>query len=366
LADGAVTVLTFIAGLVALVAGAEALVRGASKLALSFGISPLVVGLTIVAFGTSAPEVAVSVGAVLRGTTDIAIGNVVGSNIFNVLFILGISALIVPLVVNVQLIRQEVPVMIGASLLLLALTRDGNLGLLDGALLSVLMGAYTVFLVLQSRAETKATRDEYAAENKPAQPGDWDSRLPVQLLLIAAGLALLVIGAQWLVSASVIFAKTLGVSDLIIGLTIVAAGTSMPEVATSVMAAIKGERDIAVGNVVGSNTFNILGCLGLSGLVAGEPGLVMAPAVLNFDIWVMNAVALACLPVFLSGREIARWEGGVFLLYYAAYVAYLILAAQRHHALGPFSQAMLGFVLPITVVTLVVMTIRPVQLEPPQ
>lgn len=348
----------FLAGLVALVAGAELLVRGASKLALSFGISPLVVGLTIVAFGTSAPEVAVSVGAVLGGRTDIAIGNVVGSNIFNVLFILGLSAVITPLVVNIQLIRQEVPIMVGASLLLLALTLDGGLSMLESALLFGLLLAYTVFLVRQSRAETQAAQDEFAAEAKPAAPGAWDSRLPVQLALIAAGLGLLVLGSQWLVDAAVVFAKALGVSDLVIGLTIVAAGTSMPEVATSITAAIKGERDIAVGNVVGSNTFNILGCLGVSGLFTGSGGLVMSPALLNFDIWVMIAVALACLPVFLTGREIARWEGAVFLGYYAAYVAYLILAAQQHDALDPFSAVMMGFVVPITVVTLVVALLR--------
>ena len=355
------TLLLFIAGLVALVAGAELLVRGASKLALSFGISPLVVGLTIVAFGTSAPEVAVSVGAVLGGKTDIAIGNVVGSNIFNVLFILGLSALITPLVVNIQLIRQEVPIMIGASLLLLALALDGRLGLSDSALLFGLLLAYTVFLVRQSRAETQAARDEFAAESKPSAPGAWDARLPVQLALIAVGLGLLVLGSDWLVSSAIVFAKALGVSDLVIGLTIVAAGTSMPEVATSITAAIKGERDIAVGNVVGSNTFNILGCLGISGLVAGPTGLVIPPSVLNFDLWVMIAVALACLPVFLTGREIARWEGGVFLLYYVAYAAYLILAAQQHDALGSFSSVMLSFVIPITVVTLVVMSLRPAQ-----
>jgi cation:H+ antiporter len=355
------TLLLFFAGLVALVAGAELLVRGASKLALSFGISPLVVGLTVVSFGTSAPEMAVSVGAVLNGSTDLAIGNVVGSNVFNVLFILGLSALITPLLVNIQLIRQEVPIMIGVSLLLLVLALDGRLGRFDSGLLFALLVAYTVFLVRQSRSQTQAmqaARDEYAAEVEPAAPGAWDARLPVQIALIAVGLALLVLGSEWLVSAAITFAKALGVSDLVIGLTIVAAGTSMPEVAASVMAAVKGERDIAVGNVVGSNLFNILGCLGLSGLVAGSGGLAVPPSVLNFDIWVMIAVALACLPVFLSGREIARWEGALFLLYYAAYVAYLILAAQQHDALGVFSSTMLGFVIPITVVTLVAMTLR--------
>ncbi|MDP2448998.1 MAG: calcium/sodium antiporter [Polaromonas sp.] len=352
------TILLFIGGLIGLVAGAELLVRGASKLALSFGISPLVVGLTIVAFGTSAPEMAVSAGAVLNGQTNLALGNVVGSNIFNVLFILGLSALVTPLVVNIQLIRQEVPIMVGASLLLLVFALDNRLGFIDGAILFALLISYTVFLIIQSRKETRAAQDEYAAELQPARPGGWDARLPVQLLLIAVGLGLLVLGAEWLVSASVVFAKALGISDLVIGLTIVAAGTSMPEVATSLMAALKGERDIAVGNVVGSCTFNILGCLGLAAMLSGDLGLVVPTALLNFDLWVMMAVALACLPVFLTGREIARWEGGVFVLYYVAYVVYLVMASQQHGALGVFSMAMMGFVIPITVVTLIVVLIR--------
>jgi cation:H+ antiporter len=356
--DKKMNILLFVGGLALLVIGANLLVRGASKLALSFGISPLVVGLTVVAFGTSAPEVAVSVGAVLDGKTDIAIGNVVGSNIFNVLFILGVSALITPLVVNLQLIRQEVPIMIGVSLLLLALSLDGKLGLFDGALLFGLVIAYTAFLVIQSRRETKAAQAEYDDEVKPAEAGAWDAKLPAQIGLIVAGLVCLVFGSEWLVTASIAFAKAMGVSDLVIGLTIVAAGTSMPEVAASITAALKGERDIAVGNVVGSNTFNILGCLGLSSLVSGAAGLAVPASVLAFDIWVMLAVTLACLPVFMTGREIARWEGGVFVGYYVAYVAYLILAAQQHDALPAFSSVMLSFVIPITVVTLIVVLLR--------
>ncbi len=351
-------ILMFFGGLVLLVVGASTLVRGASKLAMSFGISPLVVGLTIVALGTSAPEIAVSVGAVLDGKTDLAIGNVVGSNIFNVLFVLGISALIAPLVVNIQLIRQEVPIMLGVSLLLLALTLDGQISFLDGGILFALLIAYTVFLVVQSRRETQAANDDFAEAMKSGEAGTWDSHWAAQIGLIVVGLVALVFGSEYLVQASVSFAKSLGVSDVVIGLTIVAAGTSMPEVATSVTAAIKGERDIAVGNVVGSNTFNILGCLGISGLVSGDLGLVVPPSLLAFDIWVLLAVALACLPVFITGREIARWEGGVFLGYYVAYVAYLILAAQQHDALQAFSGAMMGFVVPLTVVTLVVVTIR--------
>ena len=348
-------VLFFLLGLLALVAGAEALVRGASKIAMSLGISPLVVGLTIVAMGTSSPEIAVSVGAVLNGTTDIAVGNVVGSNVFNVLFILGLSAVITPLVVHSQIIRQEVPIMIGASMMLAVMVVDGSLSRGESALLLALLVGYMVFLVRQSRAETAEIRDEYAGAVH--RNGAWDSHWAVQVLLIAAGLGLLVLGSEWLVDAAVAFARVLGVSDLIIGLTIIAAGTSMPEVATSIMAAVRGERDIAVGNVIGSNTFNILGCLGLAGLVSGE-GLTVAPAVLNFDLWVMVAVAVASLPVFIVGREIGRGKGILFLAYYAAYVAYLILGAQQHDALDEYSAIMIGFVLPLTIVTLVAMLIR--------
>jgi len=346
----------FLGGLIALVIGAELLVRGASRLALSLGISPLVVGLTIVAIGTSAPEVAVSVGAALDGQTDIAVGNVVGSNIFNVLLILGVSALIIPLVVNAQIVRQEVPIMIGASLLLLTFGLDGQVGRLEAGALLALLVAYVVFLIVQSRRKEaaelalKAAPEVDEAAGKPA--------LMRQLLLIGGGLGLLVLGSSWLVDASIAMARAIGVSDLVIGLTIVAAGTSMPEVATSVMAAIRKERDIAIGNVVGSNIFNILGCLGLAGVVSST-GLPLAPSVLNFDLWVMLAVAFACLPVFLTGRTIARWEGAVFVLYYIAYVTYLILAAQQHDSLGAFSGVMLGFVVPITVVTLVVSVSRP-------
>jgi cation:H+ antiporter len=349
------TLLLFVAGLVLLVLGASLLVRGASGLALALGISPLVVGLTVVAFGTSAPEVAVSLGAALSGRTDIATGNVVGSNIFNVLAILGLSALIVPLSVDRQLIRQEVPIMIGASVLLLALGADGRIGWADSGMLVVLLIAYTAFLLVQSRRETRAAQAGTNAPLPPPAQRAWNASLPAQIAFVVAGLAALVLGSDWLVTAAVAFAKALGVSDLVIGLTIVAAGTSMPEVATSIAAALKRERDIAVGNVIGSNIFNILGCLGFSALVSGSQGLSVAPALLAFDIWVVLAVALACLPVFVTGREIARWEGVVFLLYYAAYAAYLVLAAQQHDALPAFSAAMMSFVVPITVVTFIVL-----------
>ncbi|UCE31198.1 MAG: calcium/sodium antiporter [Burkholderiales bacterium] len=347
--------LLYVAGLVALVLGAESLVRGSSRLALGLGISPLVVGLTIVAFGTSAPELAVSVGAVVSGRTDIAIGNVIGSNVLNVLLILGVSALIVPLVVHAQIIRQEVPVMIGASVILVAMVMDGTLGRIDALVLVLLMLGYTVFLVRQSRAASASTRDEYAGELRHSSR--WDRHRGVQLLLVLVGMALLVVGARWLVEAAVEVARGLGISDVVIGLTVVAVGTSMPEIATSLIAALRGERDIAVGNVVGSNTFNILACLGAAGLFAAD-GLVLAPSVLNFDLWVMVAVAVACLPVFVTGNEIARWEGALFVAYLVAYMLYLVLNAQHHDALPAFSAVMLSFVIPLTVVTLVIVLVR--------
>jgi cation:H+ antiporter len=353
-------VLWFILGLAALVLGAELLVRGASKLALSVGISPLVIGLTVVAFGTSSPELAVSVQSAWSGQVDIALGNVVGSNIFNVLFILGASALIVPLVVHQQLIRQEVPIMVGVSLLLWALAADGGIGRWDGMLLTALVIAYSVLLVRQSRRETAAAQARVDAEYSEAfagVPKGWDSHWGVQVLLILSGLALLVVGAQWLVDAAVAFAHTLGVSELVIGLTIVAAGTSLPEVATSVMAALRGERDIAVGNVVGSNIFNILAVLGVSASAA--PGdLTVAPAMLAFDIPVMLAVAVACLPVFFTGSQISRWEGALFLALYVAYTLYLILRATGHDALTGYSAAMGGFVVPLIAATLAVLAWR--------
>lgn len=345
----------FFLGLAALVLGAESLVRGAGRLATTLGVSPLVVGLTVVAFGTSAPEVAVSVNAALSGSTDIAVGNVVGSNIFNILFILGISALITPLVVHAQIIRQEIPILIGSCLILFVLSADDRITAAESTLLLLTLIAYTVFLIVQSRKESQAIQDEYAAEND--KKTSWDARVYVQVGLIAIGLALLVQGSEWLVDAAVIFARHMGVSDIVIGLTIVAAGTSMPEVATSVMAAFKGERDIAVGNVVGSNTFNILGGLGITGLIA-PAGIVVPPSVMNFDLWVMSAVCFACIPVFITGREIARWEGAVFLGYYIAYVAYLVLASKAHDAIGAYSSVMMSFVIPITLITLVAVMIR--------
>jgi cation:H+ antiporter len=350
------TLLMFVAGLVLLIFGADLLVRGASRLSLSLGIAPLVVGLTVVAFGTSAPEMAVSVKGALDGQTDIALGNVVGSNIFNVLFILGLSALLTPLVVDRQLIRQEVPILIGLSALVCWMARDLRISFGDGAVLALILVAYTVLLYWQGK---RAPASEMSDDLLPTGTG-FGSRLPGQLVLIAAGLALLVLGSRWLVDAASAFAAALGVSQLVIGLTIVAAGTSLPEVATSVVAALRGEREIAVGNVLGSNIFNLGLVLGVSAMVSGT-GLQVPPALLAFDLPVMLAVAIALLPVLFSGHLIARWEGAVFLGYYVAYTTYLVLYAQEHDALDEFSLVMRTVVLPLTVITLAAVGWRELQ-----
>jgi cation:H+ antiporter len=334
-------------GFVLLAAGAEGLVRGALGLARLAGISPLVAGLTVVAFGTSAPELVVSGFATLAGRDDVAVGNVVGSNVLNVLLILGACAVLRPLVVARQLVTREIPVMITISLLLWFLGLDGRLSFAEGALLCAGLVWFTVDSIRQSRRETAAADSTYAVR----------AGLGASLAFAGTGLALLVIGARLLVDAAVAIAAAFGIDEAVIALTIVAAGTSLPEVATSVVATLRGERDIAVGNVVGSNIFNVLGILGVSSLLAGG-ALRVAPALENFDVPVMVATAVACLPLLARGHRLARWEGALFLGYYAAYVAYLVLAAQQHAALPRFSAVMLEFVIPLTIATVIALTLQ--------
>ena len=360
------TLLLFLLGGLLLAGGAELLVRGASRLAVAGGISPLVVGLTVLAFGTSAPELAVTVGAAISGQGDVALGNVVGSNIGNVLFILGLSAVVAPLVVARRLVWLEVPLMIGVSLAVLLLALDGRIGRLEGVLLVAGIVAYTVFAIAQSRREQAAVQretrqglEELGLADPKRRRGEW----AIDVLLVVVGLALLVVGARGLVAGAVAAAAAIGVSELVVGLTVVAVGTSLPELATSVLATIRGQRDIAVGNVVGSNIFNLLAVLGLGAAVAPD-GVAVAPAALAFDLPVMLAVAFACLPIFFTGHRIARGEGWLFLAYYAAYVGYLILASAEHDALPFFSTALLWFGLPLTVVTLAILVWRAARRPP--
>jgi cation:H+ antiporter len=321
------TLFFFILGLVILTAGAEVLVRGSSQLAGRIGIPPLIIGLTIVAFGTSAPEMAVSVKAAFIGQADIALGNVVGSNIFNILLILGLSALIVPLTISRQIIRIELAIMIGTAILAMLLALDGNISRVDGAILFSGIIAYTILQVILARRErNQETITEIEGVDltklKPSPSG-----YVKDIVMIVLGLVVLVYGARMMVDAAVEIARALGISELVIGLTIIAAGTSMPEVAASVMASLKGERDLAVGNVVGSNIFNILAVLGLSSAISPN-GVGVAASALKFDIPAMIIVSLLCIPIFLTGKRINRGEGAFFLGLYVVYTVLLILLAK--------------------------------------
>lgn len=349
-----------VVGLAALVWGAEMLVRGAARLAGRIGVSPLVVGLTVVAFGTSAPEMFVSVHSAWSGPAGagIAVGNVVGSNIFNVLLILGVSALAAPLVVSDRLIRVDVPLMILASALVPVLAWGGSLSRWSGVLLLCGIALYTGFAIRLGRTGAPALREEIESGGGAVEPSRWG--WGVDVALVGFGLGLLAVGARWLVTGAVALAEAVGVSSLVVGLTVVAGGTSLPELATSVVAALRGQREIAVGNVVGSNLFNLLAVLGMAAVVAPS-GLEVAPSALRFDIPIMIAAAVACLPIFFTGHTIARWEGGVFVGYYVAYVSFLVLAGTRHEALAGFSTAMMAFVVPVTVITVGISVAREVR-----
>lgn len=376
-------------GLVLLVAGGEFLVRGAAALATKLGMSPLVVGLTVVAFATSAPELAVTLGAVIGGEPDLAVGNVVGSNIANVLLILGVSALILPLLVKVQLVRVDIPFMLAMSVLLFILASDGQVTTTDGFILFLLLILYISIAIIIGRRDSPASNAPKpggavalaaAARLEAEVPGrgptskdlgDIDAEDPMNvaetdiaelseasgpwwrdLILVAFGVGLLVVGANALVSGATSIASALGVSELVIGLTVVAIGTSLPELATSIVAVRRGQRDLAVGNVVGSNIFNIGAVMGLAGIFS--PSAVPVPeSALALDLPLMIAAAVALLPIAFTGSKISRWEGGLFVGLYLAYMIYLVLAAGDRPQLQGFTSVMLWFVTPLVVLTLV-------------
>jgi cation:H+ antiporter len=342
-------------GLVFLVAGGEFLVRGASALAAIFRIPPLVIGLTVVAFGTSAPELAVSVQAAYAGSGDLAVGNLVGSNIANVLLILGLAALVAPITVSSKLVQFDVPLVIGASLLLLLFGLDGAIQVWEGISLLGLLGVYNFWSIRQGRAESETLQENFGDTAQAA--GRKPRTILVNITLLVLGLVLLGLGAHWLVEGAVAIARFMGVQELIIGLTVVAIGTSMPELVTTIVASVRGQRDLAVGNVLGSNLFNILGVLGVASIVAPD-GIPVSEAALALDIPIMIATAVACLPIFFTGHRIARWEGGLFFLYYLAYMTYLVLDATAHSGSAGFALVMTGFVLPLTVITLIVCLLR--------
>jgi cation:H+ antiporter len=330
--------------------GGELLVRGASRLAIAAGVSPLVVGLTVVAFSTSAPELAVNLQSALYGSPDLAIGNIVGSNIGNILLILGMSALIAPLAVQQQLIRLDAPIMAGASVAMLVMALDGVIARAEGLILFTCILAYGALTIVVGKRETRAVQQEYADEYNP--PGAQDKSPWAALLFVIAGVGALVLGGRWLVDSAVVVAKWLGLGELVIGLTIVAIGTSLPELVTSIIAVRKGERDIAVGNVIGSNIFNIFSVLGLTASIA-PAGVPVSATALRLDLPIMLGVAFLCLPIFLNGSRVSRWEGALFVLLYVIYLVYIVLDALQLPASQAFGYFGLATTAAVTAAVLV-------------
>lgn len=317
--------LLIVGGFAGLLGGAELLVRGATALALRLGIAPIVVGVTVVALGTSLPELAVGIDAARQGSAGLAVGNIVGTNLVNLLLILGLSAVILPIALDARTVRFDLPLMAGAALLLLVLALDGSFGTVDGLVLVVYGVGYTLGVLYVSRREAAAVRAAYDAEYVPKDAEPRAARPWRDVLGLVAGIAIIVVGATLLVDGAVDAARAFGVSDAVIGLTIIAIGTSAPELVTTILTTIRGDRDIAIGNLLGSSVYNIAIILGVTVLAA--PGAVDMPdEVLGGDLLLMVAVALACVPVFTTGRRITRLEGCLFVAAYGGYLAWLLLS----------------------------------------
>ena len=342
----------FAGGLLALLVAGHLVVRAASRLGARFGLSPMVIGLTIVAAGTSAPELAVVGQAVAADDTELAVGSIIGSNIANVLLVLGIAALLGAIHVTSRVVRIDVPVMITASTLFLLFALDGTLGRVDGI---ILFGGLIVFVTWTLRATRRGPErpdPEVSTEAAPSGAGDdppKGSLLRVALELVA-GIAVLAVAARFVVGGAEEIARSLGVPELIVGLTIVALGTSAPEIVTTLVAAFQGRRDLAVGNAVGSNIFNILLVLGAAGMLAPS-GIAVSDDALRLDLPILLAAAVACLPILAWDYTLNRWEGAIFVAYYLAYLTFLVLDATGHRAKDPFALIMIGFVVPLTIIT---------------
>jgi len=341
----AIPTLWFILGLIALIWGAEILVRSSSKLAASLGVSKLVIGLTVVAFGTSAPELAVGIEAGQMNQPDILMGNVIGSNLTNTLLILGLASLIIPLEVHKNLIRFDLPVMITSTLLLILLSLNNIITFWECAFLFLCLLIYLYALVRFS-GKTRLTEEETVKAGSPWKSG----------LLSIVGLVMLIFGARWMVGSATIFAEKAGVSELLIGLTIVAVGTSLPEIVTSILAAVRGEKDLAVGSIVGSNILNILSVIGISGLFIS--GIPVQDSLLQVEYIILMAVSVLCFPIFFTGRRIKRIEGAIFLSSYILYLFYLYLDSIASSFLPSFVQWVLFGFVPVVVLYVIVALIN--------
>jgi cation:H+ antiporter len=312
--------LLIVGGLVGLLGGAELLVRGGTGLALRLGIAPIVIGVTVVSLGTSMPELAIGIDAARQGSAGLAVGNIVGTNLVNLLLILRLSALITPLTLDTRTVRFDLPCMTAASLVLLIVAFDGTLGTVDGVVLVLLGVGYTLAVLRTGRQESPAVQAEYQESYGATRTRTW-----LHIVSLVVGIAVIVIGATLLVDGAVDAARSFGVSDAVIGLTIIAIGTSAPELVTTIVSTIRGDRDIALGNLLGSSVYNIAIILGVTILVA--PGDVAVPdEILGGDLLLMVGAAVACVPVFMSGRRITRAEGGVFVAAYVAYLAWLLIS----------------------------------------
>lgn len=331
-------------GLTALVAGAEMLVRGSVRLAGAAGISPMVIGLTVVSLGTSSPELGISLQAALAGNDGLAIGNVIGSSIFNLTFLLGIGAIVTPILIKQRLLRIDIPILVGLVSFTWVMALDARIDRLEGGLLFLGGLAYTVLVVRSGPAESAEVQAEYELALQQAG-GRQAKRLGTAAVLSLAGLAALILGGRWMLNGAVQLARDLGVDELIIGLTVVAIGTSLPEVAATVLAALRGEPDLAVGNAVGSSIYNLLAILGACAVLAPS-GLHITASGLWFDLPVLWIAALLCVPVFLWGGRITRGEGVLLLLFYFGYVGVLVRTARMQSILTAPAPALLVFLLP--------------------
>jgi len=312
-----------LAGLVVLTLGAEMIVRGGSALAARLGVSPLIIGLTFVAIGTSAPELGIGIEAARNDQGSLAVGNIVGTNTVNILLIMGLSAALRPLALQVQTLRRELPAIVVASLVLAFLARDGLLTILDGVVLLVLGAAFTWAVTRSALRESFAAKRAFSGGLGLSRPRTSSTGAWKEVLALAGGIAIIVSGAHVLIEGAVALARFWKVSDAFIGLTVVAIGTSAPELVTTIISTLRGNRDIAIGNLIGSSVYNIVVILGITCLASAIP-LAVDDALIRFDIPVMIGVALVCLPVFLTGRRVSRGEGLMFVLAYVAYLGYLL------------------------------------------
>lgn len=320
-----ITVGLFVLGLIALIVGAELIVRCGTRVAARLGVSPIVIGLTIVSVGTSTPELAVGIESALQGNGSLAVGNIAGTNTVNILLILGLSALLRPLAIQMSTLRLDLPVITVVAVAFLLMSWNGVLTRTEGALMVSAGIIYTAVIVRSAQRESRKFREEFEREYGPKLRNNGWGEILWNTVALIAGIGIVVVGSDWLVDAAVEIARKLGVSDAFIGLTIVAIGTSSPELVTTVIGTLRNDRDIAIGNLLGSSIYNILFILGITCLVPSA-GVAVEPDLIYIDIPVMTAVALVCVPVFLSGRQVTRFEGGAFVVAYVTYLVYLIVS----------------------------------------